>query len=98
MLPCQKAYFQKINWRMEEKGMNVEDTWRSFLTTVSLGINFGLLEFIKEINETRASMANERNLQRQYEILGRFGTSAEGVINAPEMCIRDRCTLCTQVS
>ena len=69
---------------MEEKGMNVEDTWRSFLTTVSLGINFGLLEFIKEINETRASMANERNLQRQYEILGRFGTSAEGVINAPD--------------
>lgn len=64
--------------------MNVEDTWRSFLTTVSLGINFGLLEFIKEINETRASMANERKLQRQYEILGRFGTSAEGVINAPD--------------
>lgn len=64
--------------------MNVEDTWRSFLTTVSLGINFGLLEFIKEINETRASMANERKLQMQYEILGRFGTSAEGVINAPD--------------
>ena len=62
--------------------MNVEDTWRSFLMSVSLGINYGLLEFIKEINETRADMANEQRMQKQYEILSKFGNAADGVINS----------------
>lgn len=52
--------------------MQIDDTYRSFLTMVSLGVNHGLLELIKELNETRAQIAHEGRLKRQYELLGNF--------------------------
>ena len=52
--------------------MQIDDTYRSFLTMVSHGVNHGLLEFIKELNETRAQIAHEGRLKRQYELLGNF--------------------------
>lgn len=52
--------------------MQIDDTYRSFLTMVSLGVNHGLLEFIKDLNETRAKIAHEGRMQRQYELLGNF--------------------------
>lgn len=62
--------------------MKVDDTYRSFLTMISLGVNHGLLEFIKDLNEERAQIAHEARLQRQYELLGNFQHAAGQVADA----------------
>lgn len=59
--------------------MKFDETIRSFLMFQSLGINYGLLAFIAELNKTIAQMRQENRMQRQYQILLKFRDAAADV-------------------
>lgn len=61
--------------------MKIDDTYRSFLIMMSLGVNHGLLEFIKMMNETMASIERNNLLKREYELLSNLVVSANNVNN-----------------
>lgn len=59
------------------------DVYRAFLTLQSLGINEGLIAFIREMNETLAQLQQDKLLQRQYKILSTLRDAALDTQSSP---------------
>lgn len=65
--------------------MKIDETYRSFMTLQSLGINYGLLTFIAELNKTLAQIRQENRISRQYQLLSKIRDAALDVRNTKDM-------------